>query len=215
MSVSMRFLGYALLAPLALLAACSSPMGERMGQSLAVMRGFQSGEHAIPTTVFENARGIAILREGSGALVVGGSGGKGVYMQRAGFGWSAPVAIDTSSLSIGLQAGVQSRDIVIVFNTDDEVRTFLDDGVYGLAEAAAVAGPSKSDGKNAGGPVPATYYYIRNEGFFGGILVGGVLFSTNSKVDEGEYGKGVTIEEIVSGKVRKPAGQQVLEQSLN
>ncbi|MEY3022573.1 MAG: hypothetical protein RIS86_1771, partial [Planctomycetota bacterium] len=167
----MRHLRILALVPLAFLAACASPMGERMGQSLAVMHGFQSSEHAIPATVFENARGIAILREGSGALVVGGAGGNGVYLQREGFGWSAPVAIDTSSLSIGLQAGVQSRDIVIVFNTDDEVKTFLDDGVYGLAEAAAVAGPSKSDGKNAGGPVPATYYYIRNEGFFGGILV--------------------------------------------
>ncbi|MCE2881948.1 MAG: hypothetical protein LW636_06285, partial [Planctomycetaceae bacterium] len=49
--------------PLLALAACSTPMGERMGQSVAIMRDFQRGSSTIPSAVFEHAKGIAIIRE--------------------------------------------------------------------------------------------------------------------------------------------------------
>jgi lipid-binding SYLF domain-containing protein len=186
-----------------------------MGESISIVRGFQSSEHAIPAAVFENAQGVAIIREGNAALVIGGSGGQGVFMKRSGAGWSAPVAVNTASASIGLQAGAQSRDIVIVMNTAEEVANFLDDGVYGLAEASAVAGPAKTDPKNAGGPVPSTYYYLRTEGLFGGLLVGGVYFSTADKVNHEQYGPDVTVGDITGGKVKPPAGSEVLWKTLN
>jgi lipid-binding SYLF domain-containing protein len=203
------------LVPLCLLAACSNSLSTRMGESISIVRGFQSSEHAIPAAVFENAQGVAIIREGNAALVIGGSGGQGVFVKRSGAGWSAPVAVNTASASIGLQAGAQSRDIVIVMNTAEEVANFLDDGVYGLAEASAVAGPAKTDPKNAGGPVPSTYYYLRTEGLFGGLLVGGVYFSTADKVNHEQYGPDVTVGDITSGKVKPPAGSEVLWKTLN
>ena len=203
------------LVPLCLLAACSNSVSTRMGESIAIVRGFQSSEHAIPAAVFENAQGVAIIREGNAALVIGGSGGQGVFVKRSGTGWSAPVAVNTAAASIGLQAGAQSRDIVIVMNTAEEVANFLDDGVYGLAEASAVAGPAKTDPLNAGGPVPSTYYYIRSEGLFGGLLVGGVYFSTADKINREQYGPDATVGEITSGKVKAPAGSEVLWKTLN
>ena len=81
--------------PLLALAACATPMGERMGTSVAVMREFQAGKGTIPPAVFEHAKAIAILRETNAALLVGGSGGGGVFMKKQGFGWTAPVAINT------------------------------------------------------------------------------------------------------------------------
>jgi len=203
------------LVPLCLLSACSNSLSTRMGESISIVRGFQSSEHAIPAAVFENAQGVAIIREGNAALVIGGSGGQGVFVKRSGAGWSAPVAVNTASASIGLQAGAQSRDIVIVMNTAEEVANFLDDGVYGLAEASAVAGPAKTDPKNAGGPVPSTYYYLRTEGLFGGLLVGGVYFSTADKVNHEQYGPDVTVGDITGGKVKPPAGSEVLWKTLN
>lgn len=211
----MRWIQIALALPLLALAACTTPMGERMGQSVAVLNGFRSSEHAIPETVFENAKAIAILREGSGALIVGGSGGDGVFMKRTSTGWTAPVAINTGGATIGLQAGAQSRDIVIFLNKDEEVANFLDDGLYGVAEAAAVAGPAKTDPNNAGGPVPATYYYLRTEGIFGGLLVGGVYFSVSDKANGECYGEATTPGDILEGKVKPAAGTTVLWQSLN
>lgn len=197
------------------LTACSKPLGERMGEALSVVRGFQNSDHPIPTLVFENAKGIAILREDSGALIIGGAGGEGIFMKRAGLSWSAPVAVNTGSASIGLQAGGQSRDIIIVMNTDNEVSNFLDSGLYGLAEASAVAGPAKTDPYNAGGPVPATYYYIRSKGLFGGLLLGGVHFSISDKVNHETYGDSATIGDILRDKYPAPAGASVLWQSLN
>jgi lipid-binding SYLF domain-containing protein len=203
------------IVPLLFLAACTNSLSTRMGESVSIVRGFQSSEHAIPAAVFENAKGVAILREGSAALVIGGSGGQGVFMKRSDRGWSAPVAINTAGASVGLQAGAQSRDIVIVMNTAEEVANFLDDGVYGLAEASAVAGPAKTDPKNAGGPVPATYYYLRSEGLFGGLLVGGVYFSTADKENREQYGPDVTVGDITGGNVKAPAGSEILWKSMN
>lgn len=210
----MNLLRILLVVPLLALAACATPVGTRTAEAVTIVRGFQSSEHPIPTAVFENAKGVAILRENSGALIVGGSGGQGVFVKRAGMTWSAPVAINTAGATIGLQAGVQSRDLVIVMNTDEEVNKFLSDGLYGVAEASAVAGPAKTDPKNAGGPVPATYYYMRSEGVFGGLLVGGVTFMTADKVNREMYGPDVTTSEIVEGKVKPPAGTTILWQAL-
>ncbi|MFZ9914446.1 MAG: lipid-binding SYLF domain-containing protein [Phycisphaerales bacterium] len=201
--------------PLLALAACSTPMGERMGQSVSIMRDFQRGKATIPSAVFEHAKGIAIIRETNAALLVGGSGGGGVFMKKQGFGWTAPVAINTAGASIGLQAGGQTRDIVIVMNTENEIAAFLDDGVYALAEISAVAGPAQTDPYNAGGPVPSTYYYLRTEGIFGGALVGGVHFSTADKINRECYGAAATVGDILNGKYPAPSGATVLWQSLN
>jgi lipid-binding SYLF domain-containing protein len=200
--------------PLFALAACHATISERMGESLTVIRGFQSSDNKIPETVFAKAKGIAIIREGSGALIVGGSGGSGVFMKKAGMSWSAPVAVNTASLTVGLQAGGQERDIVIFMNTEEEVSRFLDDGVYALAEASAVAGPAKTDPKNAGGPVPSSYYYLRSKGLFGGLLVGGVHFTIDAKSNHETYGPDATVGEILSGKYPKPQGATILTQSL-
>ena len=205
----------AMLLPLLALAACNATIGERMGNSLEVVRGFQASDHRIPSEVFANAKGVAILRESSAALVVGGSGGEGVFMRKNGLNWSPPIAINTAGATVGLQAGGQRRDIVIFMNTDAEVANFLDDGVYALAEASAVAGPAKTDPKNAGGPVPSTYYYIRSEGLFGGLLVGGVYFTVDTKVNRATYGEGATVGDILAGNVEKPQGATILTQALD
>jgi len=211
----MKFVHLLLVVPFLALAACNATIGERMGTSLEVVRGFQKGDHTIPSTVFANAKGIAILRETNAALVVGGSGGEGVFMKKQGLEWSAPIAINTAGASIGLQAGGQRRDIVLFMNTDEEVAKFLDDGVYGLAEASAVAGPMKTDPRNAGGPAPATYYYIRSAGLFGGLLVGGVYFSVDKDANHATYGEDASVGAILSGKFDKPQGATILTQALD
>ena len=211
----MTLLRILLVVPLLALAACATPVGARTAEAVAIVRGFQASENPIPTAVFENAQGVAILREGSGAFLIGGSGGEGVFHKRTQGGWSAPVAINTAGATIGLQAGYQMRDIVLVMNTTDEVTRFLDDGLYGLAEASAVAGPATTDPNNSGGPGPATYYYLRKEGIFGGLLVGGVTFTTADKVNRELYGPDVTAQDIVGGNVKPPAGTTILWQALN
>jgi lipid-binding SYLF domain-containing protein len=211
----MNLLRILVVVPILALAACATPVGTRTAEAVTIVRGFQAGDRPIPTAVFENAKGIAVLREGTGAFIIGGSGGEGVFVKRSGMTWSAPVAINAAGATIGLQAGVQARDLVIVMNTDEEVSKVLSDGVYGVAEASAVAGPAKTDPKNAGGPVPATYYYMRSEGVFGGLLVGGVTFMTADKVNRELYGPDVTTNDIVEGKVKPPAGTTILWQALN
>lgn len=211
----LRILRILVALPLLALTACNASMGERMGRAVTSLEGFQKSESPIPSAVFANAKGVAVIRETNAALVIGGSGGEGVFVKRSGMGWSAPVAIDAAGATIGLQAGGQTRDIVLVMNTEDEVSKFLDDGLYGLAEMSAVAGPSRVDPANSAGNLPATYYYLRSEGIFGGVLVGGVTFRVADKVNRGMYGDDHSLEDILKGKVRAPAGSSVLWQMLN
>jgi lipid-binding SYLF domain-containing protein len=63
--------------------------------------------------------------------------------------------------------------------------------------------------------VPSTYYYLRTEGLFGGLLVGGVYFSTADNVNHEQYGPDVTVGDITGGKVKPPAGSEVLWKTLN
>ena len=63
--------------------------------------------------------------------------------------------------------------------------------------------------------MPATYYYMRTEGVFGGLLVGGVTFLTADKVNQELYGPDIRVSDIVGGKVKPPAGTTILWQALN
>jgi lipid-binding SYLF domain-containing protein len=56
---------------------------------------------------------------------------------------------------------------------------------------------------------------LRTEGLFGGLLVGGVYFSTADKVNHEQYGPDVTVGDITGGKVKPPAGSEVLWKTLN
>ena len=49
-----------------------------------------------------------------GAFLVGAQYGQGVATCRTGTGWSAPVFIQLTGASFGLQAGGQSTDLVLV-----------------------------------------------------------------------------------------------------
>ena len=55
----MSFTRLVMLLPLLALAACNATIGERMGQSLTVLRGFEASDHPIPSEVFANAKGVA------------------------------------------------------------------------------------------------------------------------------------------------------------
>ena len=92
----MNLLRILVVVPILALAACATPVGTRTAEAVTIVRGFQAGDRPIPTAVFENAKGIAVLREGTGAFIIGGSGGEGVFVKRSGMTWSAPVAINAA-----------------------------------------------------------------------------------------------------------------------
>jgi lipid-binding SYLF domain-containing protein len=83
-----------------------------------VLRQFSLDGHPVPSAELSTAKGLAIIKETEGGLIVGGRGGKGVLIRRTADGkWSAPLAVDSGGLSVGLQAGVQGSGVVMSRST--------------------------------------------------------------------------------------------------
>jgi lipid-binding SYLF domain-containing protein len=63
-------------------------------------------------------------------------------------------------------------------------------------------------------PVAAVYAYSRSQGLFGGISLEGTVIATRNEANADYYGRSVTPGEILSGKVKAPAGARKLQKAL-
>ncbi|HEY1266952.1 MAG TPA: YSC84-related protein [Candidatus Binatia bacterium] len=214
----MRTIFYLAIAAL-LFTACSSAspretMQRDVDQATAIIERFQSiPEQGIPATVLRNARGLAILTVTKAGFIGSGRAGSGVVIARLGSGgWSGPSAIGTGGLGVGFQAGVQITEFVIVLNTPAAVDAFSRGGNVTLGGALSVAaGPI---GRSAEGNVAlqaAMFSYSRSQGLFAGVSLEGTVITTRDDLNRDFYGStSVTATDILSGRVRPPAGAQRL-----
>jgi len=186
-------------------------------QAVAIIENFQKiPEHAIPTAVLRGAKGLAIMTVTKAGFVVAGRGGKGVVIARTGKGWSGPSAIGTGGAGFGFQAGVQISEIVLVLNTPAAVQAFYKDGDFTLGgNLSLTAGPIGRDTEARVGLGSVMYSYSRSQGLFGGLSVEGTVVGTRKEDNAAYYGKPVQASDILSGKVRAPAGARKLQQVLS
>jgi lipid-binding SYLF domain-containing protein len=201
-----------------LLTACSttSPretMQRDVDQATAIVERFQAiPEQSIPPSVIKASRGLAIMTVTKGGFIVSGRGGSGVVIARLpGGGWSGPSAIGTGGAGFGFQAGVEITEFVIVLNTPAAVDAFAKGGNVTLGGNLSVAaGPI---GRSAEGSVAvgaAMYSYSRSQGLFAGVSLEGTVIGTRDELNRDYYGSNVTSTDILTGRVRPPAGAQRL-----
>jgi lipid-binding SYLF domain-containing protein len=182
---------------------CEQSMITRSNDAAGVLRDFQLSDQKIPESELKSAQAIAVLRETEAGVVVNAGGGKGVMVQRTKDGWSAPIALDSTTGSFGAQIGGKSRDIVMIFRSQAEVDKVVSSGGYSLADASAAAGPMADAARQDDNPVVT---YARVAGIFAGARIGGVKFDVNEQVNRETYGMNFTTEEILEGKAPRPLG---------
>ena len=135
---------------------------------------------AIPTSMLKRAEGLVIIPNMiKGSFGVGGAFGRGVFMVRQPGGqWSHPNFVSMAKGSFGVQAGVSSTDIVLVFCTKHSIDQFTDGKLTLGVDAAVAAGPVGRQAE-AGTDLTLTsevYSYSRSRGvFLGAAIDGGVL----------------------------------------
>ena len=99
----------------------------------------------MPRLVMRNAHGIVIIPDMfKASFVIGARFGRGVLLVRQPDGaWSNPVFVHLVGGSFGLQAGAQSTDLVLVFQTQRGLDRFLKGkGKLTIGvDASAAAGP--------------------------------------------------------------------------
>ncbi len=207
----------ALVTALYPVAANASGLQDDVNQAATIIQRFQDiPEKSIPREVLRDARGLAILTVIKAGFIFSGRGGTGVVVARRGRGWSPPSAIGTGGAGFGLQIGAQVTEFVFILNTDDAVKAFSRGGNVQLgADVSVAAGPVGRSAEAGVTPVAAVYTYSRSQGLFGGVSLEGTVIATRNDANAAYYGRAVTPDQILYGKVKAPAGTKRLMQVLS
>jgi lipid-binding SYLF domain-containing protein len=185
-------------------------------QAATIIERFQAvPENAIPQAVLKDAKGLAIMTVIKAGFGISGRGGKGVVVARTRNGWSGPSAIGTGGAGFGLQIGAEVTEFVMILNTDEAVKAFSRDMNITLGgDISVAAGPIGRHVAAAITPVAAVYTYSRTQGLFAGISLEGTVVGTRNDANAEYYGRPITPEEILSGKVSPPPSVKKLLQVL-
>jgi len=185
-------------------------------QAATIIERFQAvPEKAIPQAVLKDARGLGIMTVIKAGFGFSGRGGKGVVVARTKNGWSGPSAIGTGGVGFGLQIGAEVTEFVFILNTDAAVQAFSRDVNVTLGgDISVAAGPLGRNAEAGIMPLAAVYTYSRSQGLFAGVSLEGTVIGTRNDANAEYYGRRVTPEEILSGKVPPPPGARRLVQVL-
>ena len=169
-----------------------------------------------PDWLLARAHGIAVIPNVvKVGLVIGGRGGKGVLVVRnAQGGWSNPSFITLGGGSWGLQAGVQSADLLLVLTTDRSIEGITGGKVTLGADASVAAGPvGRQTSAATDINLSEVYSYSRASGLFAGIAFDGSVIAIDKKANAIFYGKpDIKTEDIfASTEALPPAARRFIE----
>ena len=173
----------------------------------------------IPHELIEQYEGIVIIPKMINAgFALGGKRGRGIAMVKLENGkWSDPVFVTLTGGSAGLQLGVQSVDLVLVFKNKG-VLTKVENGDFTIGgDISASAGPV---GRSATASTDhkfeaAIYSYSKSRGLFGGISINGTNLSINKAEDADFYGPNITSQKIFEMAKSPDESVKLLKETLN
>jgi lipid-binding SYLF domain-containing protein len=183
---------------------------ERARNALRVLQEIQKiPESSIPDRLLDEARAIVVVPDTLKiGLVVGGRRGHGLMAVKNPDGtWSQPAFVKLTGGSIGLQAGLQSSDLVLVFRGERGVDSIVNGKVTLGADASVAAGPvGRSAGTATDGQLKAEIWsWSRARGLFAGIALDGAVLQIDDVADQLAYGEGSTPRMIFEGRAKAPA----------
>jgi lipid-binding SYLF domain-containing protein len=147
------------------------------------------------------ARGVLIVPSRlRGALVVGGAGGSGVLVAVDGTRkWQGPAFYTLGGMSVGLQAGGDASEIVLLVMTDRGVASLLSTTVKLGGDVSVAAGPVGAGRAGETTGLSADLLsFSRAKGLYGGVSVEGTLVKVREEWNGAFYGKPVTPKEILT-----------------
>lgn len=170
-------------------------------------KGKQHVLQKIPPQVIQRALGLAIFTTMRSGLWFSGSGGAGVLLGRVpGSGeWSPPSGIMLHTAGVGLLAGVDIYDCVVVINTPEALEAFKTFRCTVGGEISASAGPIgvggilESEVHKRQTPV---WNYMKSRGLYGGIQIDGTVIIERTDENERFYCEPLSVVDILAGKAR-------------
>lgn len=163
----------------------------------------------IPHNLLNQAKCVAVIPHLTKAgFIVGGEHGNGVVSCRGASGWSAPAFITMTGGSVGLQAGGEHQDILLLMN--DQGKQELSSGHWSLGAEAVAAGPtgaSAGGAENTGWKAPVLSY-AHSSGAFAGADLGGSKINVDQDTNHNLYGSSAAFSSILNGDVPTPSTAQ-------
>lgn len=178
------------------------------------LRAFQSDpDMKFFREALKNAKGALIVPElFKGGLVLGGSSGKGVYLAKdARTGkWMGPVFYKISSGSLGIQAGAEVAEVIILAMTDDAANKMLSSHFKLTSDAQAAAWTTGvGTSGNSAVPFAAFISFARPKGLYGGLNLEGSVAKPDDVANDKYYGKNVSPESILSRRMTPRHGSKL------
>jgi len=211
-----------LLTPTLARSADDKAVGERLQNSGDVLKELINSHPGIPQNLLNTAECVIVLPSVKKAgFIVGAQYGRGAMSCRGKpeftGPWSAPILMQSSGGSFGLQAGGQATDFVILVMNDKGARNVLNGKVKLGGEASVAAGPVGRDAEAAttGSMSAQMLSYSRAQGVFAGVSLSGTTLAPDGGANENIYGKKVSGQEIYDGAVQAPPSAETLLSTLN
>ena len=156
------------------------------------------------------AKGLLICSQVVKAgFIIGGSGGRCVFVAKQGTTWNGPAFYTIGTASAGFQAGIQSSAIIGLVETQKAIDSLMSKDFSMGGDASVAVGPVGTGA--AGSPGADIVYYSRSKGLYGGLNLSGSRVKPSEDYNKAFYGKAVSPTEIiVQGAAHIPAATPAL-----
>ena len=217
-----KFLATPVLLSIVLVLASATTDGsretEKIHSAVNVLKDFTEMKESIPHDLISEYKGIVIIPNLINAgFVAGGKRGRGIALVKLDDGtWSDPVFITLTGGSFGLQIGVQSVDLVLVFRHKGEL-TKVKNGDFTIGgDVSAAAGPvGRSTSANTDYKLEAEVYsYSRSRGLFAGISINGSNLAIDKNADARYYGNDLSSKDIFETAKSNTEAVKMLKETL-
>jgi lipid-binding SYLF domain-containing protein len=174
---------------------------------------------------FGNARDLLLRARGvlivpnlvKGGFFVGGEGGDGVLMTRAGpRNWSEPAFYTLASASFGLQIGIEESELVLFVMSDKALTALMQDEFKFGAEAGIAVATlgSSAEAATTANLNADVIVWSSSTGAYAGLTLNGSVVKPRHSWDAEYYGHAVTTSDIVIKHDVKNAGADGLKANL-
>jgi len=193
---------------------------EKLNEAATVLGEIRNApDNGIPDSIWKKAQCVVVIPNLKKAgFIVGGEHGSGVMSCKHTNAWGPPVFMELTKGSAGLQAGVQSVDLVLVVMNRSGVEKLLRNKVTLGGDASIAAGPV---GRSASAATDAQLSsemlsYSRAKGLFAGIDLSGGSLNPDTSKNERAYGPNASARDIALGTtpVKMGAEQQAFTEAL-
>ncbi len=205
----------AALATLAVLSGCATPtlVSDSNDADLLVRRAewtlgqmAKAPDAGTARYLIGRAKAVALFPGSIKAgFIFGGKMGMGVLCVRLADGkWSPPVFFNMGGANIGLQAGVQSSDVMMVVVSQTGLDAFLNNNLRIGVDASAAAGPvgRQTEASLAAMNLYADIYsYSRSQGLFAGVSLQSDVLGYDADATNYYYGRETTMHQVLKGQI--------------